>query len=127
MCTFLMLPDLVLLEIMSYLTPMENLYSFFDCDNKLGCNNLLRECRYSIDIHLTFMFMTSKIFRYLCRNVLPLISSQMEFLEINTNLVGNSIIDNLPYSIFWNLKSIHLHSVNVCCIKLFIFTRRLSI
>ncbi|CAM4939502.1 unnamed protein product [Rotaria socialis] len=46
MSGFIALPDLVLLEIMSYLTPIENLYSFFDSDNKLRCNNLLRECRY---------------------------------------------------------------------------------
>jgi hypothetical protein len=120
-----MLPDLILLEIKSYLTPMENLYSFFHCDNKLGCNNLLRECRHSTDIHLTFMFMTSKIFRHLCRNVFPFISSQMEFLKIDTDFVGNSIIDNLPYTIFYNLKSIHLHSVNVRSRTSFSFTFRL--
>ena len=114
MCAFLMLPDLILLEIMSYLTPLENLAAFFDCDDQLGCNNLLRERRYSIDIHLTFLNVTSKIFRHFCRNVFPYLSSQIESLAINTNFVGDSIIYCLPNLVFRNLKSLHLHSVNVC-------------
>lgn len=119
-----MLPDLILLETMSYLTPLENLSAFFDCDDKLGCNRLLGELRYSIDINLTFLFVTSKMFRHLCGNVFPYLSSQIEFLGMNTTFVGNSIVYCLPNLLFRNLKSLHLHSVNVCSkMNLFLFIR----
>ncbi|CAF4479775.1 unnamed protein product, partial [Rotaria sp. Silwood2] len=111
MCGFVLLPDFVLLEIMSYLTPMENLYSFFDYDNKLRCNNLLREHRYSVDIRHLSTFMKSKIFRYLCANVFPYISCYMELLKINADFVGSRIVYDLPSTVFSKISSLHLHSL----------------
>jgi hypothetical protein len=113
-----LLPDLVILEIMSYLTPMENLYSFFDVDDKLRCNNLLRECRYSADIQHISTFMKSNIFRYLCANVLPHISCHMESLKINADFVGSGIVYDLPSTVFSNISSLHIHSLQVCFIYL---------
>ncbi|CAF4851940.1 unnamed protein product [Rotaria socialis] len=111
MSGFIALPDLVLLEIMSYLTSIENLYSFFDSDNKLRCNNLLRECRYSVDIHHLSTFMKSNIFRYLCTNVLPYISCHMQSLKINADFVGSRIVYDLPSTVFSNITSLHLKSL----------------
>ncbi|CAF2979976.1 unnamed protein product [Rotaria sp. Silwood2] len=113
MYRFVLLPDLVVLEIMSYLTPMENLYSFFDVDDKLRCNNLLRERRYSVDIPHISMFMKSNIFRYLCANVLPHISCHTESLKISVDFVGSRIVYDLPSTIFSNISSLHLHSLQV--------------
>ncbi|CAF3065653.1 unnamed protein product [Rotaria sp. Silwood2] len=113
---FVLLRDLVLLEIMSYLTPMENLYSFFNFDDKLSYNNSLRERRYSVDMYHLSMVTKSKIFRYLCANVFPYISCHMESLNINVNFAGSCIVHDMPSTVLSNISLLHLHSLQVCFI-----------
>ncbi|CAF3958387.1 unnamed protein product [Rotaria sp. Silwood1] len=98
---------------MSYLTPAENLYSFFDINDKLCCNNLLREQRYSIDICNLTTFVPSSIFRYLCANVFPYISQYAKSLMINAVSVGSRVVHEIPCILYSNLESLYLNSLQV--------------
>ncbi|CAF1214082.1 unnamed protein product, partial [Didymodactylos carnosus] len=82
---FINLPDLIILELFNYFTPINCVQLFFDIDERW--NQLLHEKKYLTHLdYLSSQYLCPSTYTYFCRRVLPKIYHQIVSLSINENI-----------------------------------------
>ncbi|CAF1308513.1 unnamed protein product, partial [Didymodactylos carnosus] len=82
---FINLPDLIILELFNYFTPINCVQLFFDIDERW--NQLLHEKKYLTHLdYLSSRYICPSTYTYFCRRVLPKIYHQIVSLSINENI-----------------------------------------